>query len=163
MGPLPLLTFELCCLPLKNWSVLCGSWYLLVYTLCRSVHSLTFVKTLSYRHLYWPSLNDLEHLVKMWFRVERVLAEWIFPLLHIWKLFGVGKRSAAAQKIADNFLWSVFQNSFLGSGCLCVRSHCIRWHPDVFTYWSSSFESQILCTLNSLLPFVCMFSHSVKS
>lgn len=118
-------------------------------------------RTLSCFYLYRPSPSALGHPVKTRFRVQKgaphCLQDESLSLPQIFRLFGVGKRSATARRRKVNLLWSVpqslFQDSNRSSAWSHYHCHC-PWQvsPTAFTRCSSSAASRALCTTSPLLP-----------
>lgn len=139
---------------LWNLTATCGdTWCSLALTLCKPVHLAISGRKLLHPHLYLPSPSALEHPVKMWFGEQRVAPHCFqdgSSLPQIFRLFGVGNRSATACRRNVSFPWSVPQSSFQNSDHSSTCSHCIHcpWlvSPTTFTQWSSSATSQTLCT-----------------
>lgn len=84
---------------------------LLALTLCCSTHLAISVRTLSCLHLYCPSANAFGQPVKMWFSVQEAaphcLQDGSSSLPQIFRLLGVGNRSATERRRMLNFPWSV--------------------------------------------------------
>ncbi len=97
-----------------------GTWFLAL-TLCWSTHLAISVRIFSCLHLYRPSPNAMGQPVKMWFSVQRVaphcLQDRSSSFCQVFKLFGVGKRSATTHSGKVNLPRSVSQSSFQDSDC----------------------------------------------
>lgn len=101
---------------------------LLALTLCCSTHLVISVRTLSCLQLYRPSANAFGQPVKMWFSVQEAaphcLQDGSSSSPQIFRLLGVGNRSATERRRKVNFPWSVCHSSFQDSGRFCAWSHC---------------------------------------